>query len=115
MAYLSAQGTQRSLCGMSISRAEGMGLPQCEQLPKPGESILVRAIRRLDNLRLVERRPASATLLLLIASILLIRPMALSGEMGSEFSSLRTTSASVSAIVAMIFSLNMALSSAVMS
>ena len=90
-----------------------MGLPQWLQLPKEGESILVSAILRLESFLLAVRRPASATPRLLMASIRLTRPIALSGEIGLAFSSLRTISASVSAMVSMILAFRAALSSAV--
>ncbi|MFT5913427.1 MAG: hypothetical protein ACI9XO_004974, partial [Paraglaciecola sp.] len=102
--HLPAHRTHIALSGIYINRAGRIGFLHRPQLPKSGESILDSATRRLTNLRSACRIAASATPLLLIASILLMRPIAFSGEIGLILAARFLIFSSISAIVAIIFS-----------
>jgi hypothetical protein len=72
---------------------------------------LVKESCSLDNFALADRRAASATLLLLIASILLTRPNEFSGLIGWVASSNGIIAALILTISSFIFFLNAFLSS----
>ena len=85
-----------------------IGRPHLLQLPKSFSLIFSRAILKFVNLRRAERKAASETPLLLIASIRLTLPIAFSGEIGFVASSSRLTSADVLMMADSIFDFKVA-------
>jgi hypothetical protein len=63
-----------------MSRSAGMGVSHSRQKPKSGSSIKSKALLNLSLVSIALCNAASLMLLLLIASIRVSRPMALSGE-----------------------------------
>lgn len=105
-----AQFTQYRLSGLISIRPNGIGLWHFKQSPKSLSSILDNTCCRFLNFSSDCRRAASVMLLLLMASILEIRPMATSGATGFVNSWYSLTNNSVSEILSRSICFNSLLS-----